>query len=162
VWYQSSSAAERNRSGNSAIANQHRRLQPLFRKRLFTLWVFPFSELFVLEFVYSRHHLAGASNESCIPASLTAARFDPNSSRHLSDFLGTVGLSHYSGKKFNFHSFLFNWIIAFLILYFFTDLFLRNEIDMTMFTTLKDEDLIVQHRRHFVRGSQNIAQCHSG
>ncbi|XP_046446042.1 protein bicaudal C homolog 1-like [Daphnia pulex] len=59
-----------------------------------------------------------ASNESCIPASLTAARFDPNSSRHLSDFLGTVGLSHYS------------------------DLFLRNEIDMAMFTTLKDEDLI--------------------
>jgi hypothetical protein len=27
-------------------------------------------------------------------------------------------------------------------LYFFTDLFLRNEIDMAMFTTLKDEDLI--------------------
>jgi hypothetical protein len=26
-------------------------------------------------------------------------------------------------------------------LYFFTDLFLRNEIDMAMFTTLKDEDL---------------------
>jgi hypothetical protein len=71
-----------------------------------------------LEFVYSRFPLAGASNESCIPASLTAARFDPNSSRHLSDFLGTVGLSHYSGKKLNFHSFELNNCISHFVFFY--------------------------------------------
>ncbi|XP_057370442.1 protein bicaudal C homolog 1-like isoform X1 [Daphnia carinata] len=56
--------------------------------------------------------------ESCVPASLTASRFDQNSFRRLSDLLETVGLAHYS------------------------DLFFQNEIDMAMFTTMNDEDLI--------------------
>ena len=38
-----------------------------------------------------------AVSESLIPASLTASRFDPNSFRHLSEFLDTVGLTRYSG-----------------------------------------------------------------
>ncbi|XP_046646996.1 protein bicaudal C homolog 1-like isoform X2 [Daphnia pulicaria] len=58
------------------------------------------------------------ANESSIPASLAASRFDQNSSRHLSQFLEAIGLSHYS------------------------DLFIQNEIDLAMFTTLKDEDLL--------------------
>ncbi|KAI9558095.1 hypothetical protein GHT06_014848 [Daphnia sinensis] len=55
--------------------------------------------------------------ESSIP-SLAASRFDRESSRHLSQLLETVGLCHYS------------------------DLFKQNEVDLAMFTTLKDEDLI--------------------
>ncbi|XP_046458668.1 protein bicaudal C-like [Daphnia pulex] len=56
--------------------------------------------------------------DSCIPASMAASRFDQNSSRHLSQLLDTVGLSHYA------------------------DLFVQNEVDLAMFTTLKDEDFI--------------------
>ncbi|XP_045028337.1 protein bicaudal C homolog 1-B [Daphnia magna] len=52
------------------------------------------------------------------PTSLAASRFDHDSSRHLSQLLETVGLFHYS------------------------DLFKQNEVDLAMFTTLKDEDLI--------------------
>ncbi|KAK4018783.1 hypothetical protein OUZ56_000825 [Daphnia magna] len=59
-----------------------------------------------------------ALTKSCVPASLTASRFDQNSFRRLSDLLETVGLARYS------------------------DLFLQNEIDMAMFTTLNDDDLI--------------------
>lgn len=35
------------------------------------------------------------TGEQWIPASLSAARFDPNSFRHLSQLLQTLGLSHY-------------------------------------------------------------------
>ncbi|XP_045028339.1 protein bicaudal C homolog 1 [Daphnia magna] len=59
-----------------------------------------------------------AAIESCIPASLAASRFDQNSSRLLSQLLENVGLSHYS------------------------NLFVQNEVDLAMFSTLKDEDLI--------------------
>ncbi|KAI9558075.1 hypothetical protein GHT06_014828 [Daphnia sinensis] len=59
-----------------------------------------------------------AAIESCIPASLAASRFDENSSRLLSQLLENVGLSHYS------------------------NLFVQNEVDLAMFSTLKDEDLI--------------------
>ncbi|EFX71340.1 hypothetical protein DAPPUDRAFT_111731 [Daphnia pulex] len=41
----------------------------------------------------------GFANESSIPASLAASRFDQNSSRHLSQFLEAIGLSHYSGIR---------------------------------------------------------------
>ncbi|EFX86929.1 hypothetical protein DAPPUDRAFT_312371 [Daphnia pulex] len=58
------------------------------------------------------------AGDSCIPASMAASRFDQNSSRHLSQLLDTVGLSHYA------------------------DLFVQNEVDLAMFTTLKDEDFI--------------------
>lgn len=59
-----------------------------------------------------------AVKESRIPASLSAARFDQNSFRHLTLLLETIGLSHYA------------------------DLFLTNEIDLTMFTTLTDQDFV--------------------
>nr|CAH0102887.1 unnamed protein product [Daphnia galeata] len=53
-----------------------------------------------------------------VPPPPMTNRFDRNSARHLSQLLETAGLSHYS------------------------DLFLQNEVDLAMFTTLKDEDLI--------------------
>jgi len=58
------------------------------------------------------------AGEQWIPASLSAARFDVNSFRHLTHLLQTLGLSHY------------------------TDLFLENEIDLALFTTLTDENLL--------------------
>ncbi|XP_057379746.1 protein bicaudal C homolog 1-B-like [Daphnia carinata] len=57
-------------------------------------------------------------NETYNQPSLAASRFDLDSSRHLSQLLETVGLFHYS------------------------DLFKQNEVDLAMFTTLKDDDLI--------------------
>jgi hypothetical protein len=72
---------------------------------------------FLLCFILIYVHLTAATNESCIPASLTASKFDPNSSRHLSDFLETVGLSHYSGKKMKWFIFIsksIEWVHFFL------------------------------------------------
>jgi hypothetical protein len=82
--------------------------------------------------------MTGAA-DSCIPASMAASRFDQNSSRHLSQLLDTVGLSHYAGRNLFFDNAL---IALFVILFFFSDLFVQNEVDLAMFTTLKDEDFI--------------------
>ena len=38
--------------------------------------------------------------EQCLPVSLSAARFDANSFRHLKQLLHTLGLPHYSGNDF--------------------------------------------------------------
>jgi len=61
---------------------------------------------------------SSSSGEQCLPVSLSAARFDANSFRHLKQLLHTLGLPHYS------------------------DLFLENEIDLALFTTLTDENLL--------------------
>jgi len=44
------------------------------------------------------------AGEQWIPASLSAARFDVNSFRHLTHLLQTLGLSHYTGKYFHMSS----------------------------------------------------------
>jgi hypothetical protein len=54
---------------------------------------------FLLQYNEFKLCVTGFANESSIPASLAASRFDQNSSRHLSQFLETIGLSHYSGKR---------------------------------------------------------------
>jgi hypothetical protein len=64
---------------------------------------------------------------------MAASRFDQNSSRHLSQLLDTVGLSHYAGR---------NLFVFIFLLHYFSDLFVQNEVDLAMFTTLKDEDFI--------------------
>lgn len=89
-------------------------------------------------------HLAGELNDVyCIPPPLvTATRFDRNSSRHLSQLLETVGLSHYSGKFKRISNVNFDLFLTLAFFLCFSELFLQNEVDLAMFTTLKDDDLI--------------------
>lgn len=61
---------------------------------------------------------SGIKMEPSVPASLSAARFDLNSYRQLAMLLETLGLSHYA------------------------EIFLTNEVDLTMFSTLTNQDFI--------------------
>ena len=78
-------------------------------------------------------------SSSTVPASLSASGFDVNSFRQLSELLKTIGFAHYIGNIALFYKRSCDILLK---CWCFADLFMANEVDFTMFTTLNDADLV--------------------
>ena len=102
---------------------------------------------------------AAIVKESSIPTSLSAARFDPNSFRHLRFLLETIGLAHYAGKiHLNLMLLLIHFWLHLLLTYFRFISVQRSGYDHVFYA---DRSRLYLHRCELFWSKKNYAQRHS-